>query len=89
MTHRLYAVDRIQGASAVLLDDAGRVVTVPRSRLPRDLAEGDVLRVPEQGGTPDWGTAVVDAQETARRRDEARSRLEDLKQRDPGGDVRL
>ena len=80
MLERFYAVDRLEGSSAMLVDDAGKLVTVPRSRLPKNVAPGDVLRVPERHGTPDWGTSVVDTRETERRGEE-------LNKRDPGGDT--
>jgi hypothetical protein len=72
MTDHFYAVRRLEGTSAVLIDSDDHAVTVPRSRLPYALAEGDVLRVPVTDDTPDWGRAVVDSDETRRRQDESR-----------------
>jgi len=89
-TERLYAVDRIEGASAVLVDDAGATVTVATRALPAGAAEGIVLLVlvgPD--GEPAWKSARVDQAETARRRKEAAERLKRLRKRDPGGDIRL
>lgn len=86
---QLFTVDRLEGTSAMLLDDAGRAVTVPRGRLPRDMREGDVLRVPLFNDAPDWGRAAVDGAETSRRLDEARKQLDELKKQDAGGDVEL
>ncbi len=45
-SERIYAVDRIQHRTAVLVDEDGHYVLVPCSRLPRELKESDVLRVP-------------------------------------------
>ncbi|MBI2072103.1 MAG: DUF3006 domain-containing protein [Gemmatimonadetes bacterium] len=89
-TERLYTVDRIEGASAVLVDDAGATATVPNRALPAGAAEGTVLRVPvKANGQPAWEAARVDPAETARRRAEAEDRIQRLKKRDPGGDIRL
>ncbi len=87
---RIYAVDRIQHRTAVLVDEDGHYVLVPCSRLPRELKESDVLRVPvDDAGTPDWGRAQIDQEEAERRRAEAGRVLEELEERDPGGDVKL
>jgi hypothetical protein len=86
------AVDRLEGPTAVLVDEDGRQIVVPVDRLPRNpkVQEGDVLRVPvDHAQRPDWFAAVVDQAETERRRAEARVALEKLKERDPGGDVQL
>jgi hypothetical protein len=84
------ALDRIEGPTAVLVDDSGRQTALPLDRLPKSIAEGDVLRVPlDHAQRPDWFAATVDAAETERRRVEARAALDRLKERDPGGDVSL
>ena len=89
-SERIYAVDRIQHRTAVLVDGDGHYVLVPCSRLPRELKESDVLRVPvDDAGTPDWGRAQIDQEEGERRRAEAGQVLEELEERDPGGDVKL
>lgn len=89
-TERLYAVDQVRGRTATLIDDEEHQILVPTSRLPRDLKEGNMLRVPvDAAGTPDWGRAQIDRAEAARRLKEARKVLDDLKERDPGGDVDL
>jgi hypothetical protein len=89
-TERFYAVDRIEGRSAVLVDDAGATVTVPTRALPAGAVEGIVLQVPVgPDGQPAWEAAKVDQAETARRRAEAEDRLKRLKKRDPGGDITL
>ncbi len=89
-TERLYAVDRLEGRQAVLVDDDGHSVTLLTSSLPPGAHEGVVLRVPlDPAGKPAWDQAQVDQAETARRRAEAAKRLERLKKRDPGGDLKL
>lgn len=89
-TERLYAVDQVRGRTATLIDDEEHRILVPTSRLPRDLKEGNVLRVPvDAAGTPDWGWARIDQAEALRRKKEARDVLGELKERDPGGDVDL
>jgi hypothetical protein len=85
-------VDRIEGPTAVLVDDGGRQIAVPVDRLPRNppVREGDVLRVPlDDTQRPDWFAAVVDQAETERRRAEAQGAPERLPDPGPGGDVTL
>jgi hypothetical protein len=84
---RLYVVDRIEHTVAVLVDDQGRSASVPLERLPSGTGEGVVLRIPFDNGVPNWSDAMVDRTETERRHDAARHVLEELKERDPGGDV--
>ncbi|UCF41026.1 MAG: DUF3006 family protein [Gemmatimonadota bacterium] len=89
-TEQHYAVDRIRHRTALLVDDEQRQTLVPTSRLPRDLAEGQVLLVPvDEAGTADWGRARIDEAEGERRRVQAEQAIEELKRRDPGGDVEL
>jgi hypothetical protein len=89
-TERVYTLDRIEGESAILNDDAGVSATVPARALPPGVREGIVLQVPlGTGGKPLWARARVDHAETARRLAEAEDRLTRLKKRDPGGDVAL
>lgn len=83
-----YAVDRMEGSVAVLQDDEGQETVVPVNRLPRDLREGDILKVPvDAGGTVDWGLAQLDRAETERRRRAAAEVLERLRQRDGPADA--
>jgi hypothetical protein len=88
---RLYAVDRIEAAVAVLIDDVGAAVDVETQDFPRACAEeGAVLRVPiTRDGTPHWAAARRDRAEEWRRRADAAMRLERLRRNDPGGDVIL
>ena len=89
-TDQYYAVDRIRHRTALLVDDQERQILVPTSRLPRELAEGQVLLVPvDEAGTADWGRARIDEAEARRRREQAEQTIDELKERDPGGDVTL
>lgn len=85
-----YVVDRLEGELAILVADDGTTVEVTRTRLPREAREGSVLRVPlSQAAPPDWSKGVLDEAEQQRRLSEARARLEDLRKRDPGGNITL
>lgn len=84
----LYAVDRIEGETAVLIGDNGAEVALPVRNLGCAVAEGAVLRVPlGRDGWPQWRRARVDAAEEVRRTGRAAEALEDLRVRDPGGEV--
>ena len=87
----IWVVDRIEGDTAVLVEDeTGRALEVSRNLISVSVDEGTVLRVPvttEEG--PDWGSAVLDEELRQRRLTEGREVLEQLKMRDPGGDVVL
>ncbi len=88
---RIWVVDRIEANTVVLVEDGtGRTLEVPRSLISVGIGEGTVLRVPatERGG-PDWRLAEPDEELRQRRLAEARDVLEQLKKRDPGGDVVL
>ncbi len=65
-----YAVDRLEGGIAVLVDDEENTSTVERALLPEGVVQGDVLRLEE-------GRYQRDEEETARRRERIR-RLEQL-----------
>jgi hypothetical protein len=85
-------IDRIEGAVAMLEDDGGGGITLPLDRLPAGHAwtEGLVIRVPlDATGRPDWRSAQPDHAETRRRLGEGAETLEQLRKRDPGGDVKL
>lgn len=87
----IWVVDRIEGDTVILVEDeTRRTLEVARSLISVSVDEGTVLRVPptEEGG-PDWGLAVADEELRRRRLAEAREVLEQLKKRDPGGDVVL
>lgn len=87
----IWVVDRIEGDTAVLIEDGtGRSLDVSRSIMTVRVDEGTVLRVPvSEEGRPDWRLAVPDEELWRRRLAEARDILEQLKMRDPGGDIEL
>ena len=87
----IWVVDRIEGDTAVLVDDGtGRSLDVSRSLISVSIDEGMVLRVPAaEEGNPDWRLAEPDEELRQGRLAEARDILEELKARDPGGDVVL
>ncbi len=85
-----YAVDRLNAATAVLIDENGNTIAIPKSRLGVALEEGMILFIPvDSSGTPDWQGARVDQEATEKARKEAQRILDELKERDPGGDVKL
>jgi len=83
-------VDRFEGGVAVLVGDDETTMEVDRSLLPRGARAGAVLRVRRDGqGELLWSEAAVDEEATAARLTEAEEILEELRRRDPGGDVVL
>lgn len=87
----LYAVDRFEGDVAVLVDEAGDTLEVDRSELPDGAEPRSVIRVwpSEESGRPDWSSAELAEEEAAARLEKAREIVEELKKRDPGGDISL
>ena len=85
MRTRFFAVDRIEGGRAVLVDDDGAARDVALADLPPGLREGVVLRVPVARTRPEWAGATVDEEEARRRLAEAERALDRLRRRDPGG----
>ncbi len=87
----IWVVDRIEGDTAVLVEDeTGHTLDVLRSFISVNVDEGMVLRLPAtDDGSPDWSLAVADEELRRRRLEGARDILEELKTRDPGGDVVL
>ncbi len=87
-TERLYVVDRIEGEVAVLIDEDQRSVEAPLDRFQVPLREGLALRVPiGDKGAPQWGKAEIDRREGDVQ--EAAEMLEELRERDAGGDVKV
>lgn len=89
----IWIVDRIREGTCVLVDDAtGRTLEIAQSLMPSGhvVAEGTVLMVPvtDEGGL-DWMSAEADEELQKQRLGEAEEVLDDLKKRDPGGDVEL
>jgi len=90
MTTAFYVVDRLEGKMAVLVSDKGETIEMPRLELPHGVREGSVLRVRFGApNVPDWSSAVVDSKEEKRRLDEAQKLLDEMKRKDPGGDITL
>jgi DUF3006 family protein len=90
MKYAFYAVDRLEGNSAVLVGDSGDTSEMPRVELPNGLREGTVLRVAFGAqNLPDWSSAVIDRQEEERRLREAKQMLDEMKRSDPGGDIKV
>jgi hypothetical protein len=88
MSERFFAVDKISAEKAILVDDEGRALSIPLSQFQGGIAETMVLRVPlNEGGEPNWYAAVVDTQETERRRRKSQQFLRALQEHEPGGDV--
>ncbi len=89
-TEQRYAVDRLDAATAVLIDEHGNTIAIPKNRLGVALEEGMILFIPiDSSGTPNWYEARVDQEAAEEARKEARKTLDELKERDPGGDVKL
>jgi hypothetical protein len=86
----VWVVDRFEGDLAILVSDDGEVVETARKLLPRGSRVGVVLRVSRDAdGELEWGEGSVDDEATRERRAEAEGILEELRKRDPGGDVAL
>lgn len=84
--NRRYAVDRKEGKFLVIERDDGTILDIEADRLPRDCQrEGAVFDVTDD----DWAHATRNREEEQRRTRESKKALDDLKKRDPGGDVEL
>ena len=87
---RIWVVDRIEGEVAVLVaDDDQKMLDMPLNVLPRGVREGTVLKVPESKGHPLWASAILDEELRLKRLRQAETTLDELKSRDPGGDIVL
>ncbi|HLU24889.1 MAG TPA: DUF3006 domain-containing protein [Longimicrobiales bacterium] len=88
-THRLI-IDRFEEDLAVVEVDGERFLEVPRWLLPDGAGEDDVIRVRRSAeGAGLVLELEVDAEATAEAREEARRLVEELRARDPGGDLVL
>lgn len=79
---RRWNVDRFEGRDkeiAVLVDDEGVTVNIPRALLPDEVGAGEVVTI----------TIARDAEATAQVAAEAEQLAADLKATDPGGDITL
>ena len=89
-TEQQYAVDQLTATTAVLIDENGNTIAIPKNRLGVTPEEGMILFIPvDSSGTPNWYEARVDQEAAEEARMEARKILDELKERDPGGDVKL
>jgi hypothetical protein len=88
-THRL-VVDRFEGDLAVVEVDGERFLDLPRWLLPPGVREDDVIIVRRMPGESRVTLELeVDAAATAAARAEARRLLDELRGKDPGGDLSL
>jgi DUF3006 family protein len=86
----IVAVDRLEGAKAVLESDDGTHFIVAAASLPGHPAEGHVYRITlGSAGNPDWASAVRDMDEERRRKDDLSARMRKLTRHDKGGDIEL
>lgn len=85
----IFVVDRIEGNIAILVSDRGEEALIAVGATPFGLIEGLVVRVPFADGAPDWQHCKSDPEETRKRLDEARQRMQRLRKSDPGGDIKL
>ena len=89
-TEQRYAVDRLNAITAVLIDENGNTIAIPKNRLGVTPEEGMILFIPvDSSGTPNWYEARVDQEAAEGARKEAQKILDELKEQDPGGDVKL
>ncbi len=89
-TEQRYAVDRLTVTTAVLIDERGNTIAIPKNRLGVTPEEGMILFIPvDSSGTPNWYEARVDQEAAEEARKEAQKILDELKEQDPGGDVKL
>lgn len=88
MSTTIYAVDRIEGDTAVLLGDDEKVLEIPANRLPRGTTEGTVLELDQAGTSGALSFRILHA-ETAARRARLAAKARKLAAGDPGGDLIL
>ena len=89
MAEEIWVIDRFEGDTAILESDSRSHIQVPRSALPKGAKEGDAMSVVRATDDPQDWTFTVDPLETESRLREAESILDELKHRDPGGDIQL
>ena len=90
MDKRIWAVDRIEGDIAVLVSDAdSKAIQVSLTKLPEGTEEKSILHVFERRDQPVWSSAVLDESIEVQIEGDAEKIVEDLKQRDPGGDIKV
>jgi len=88
-TH-LWVVDQISGQTASVEVDGAAAITVPVWMLPRDVAEGDVLRVKhDRRSDRSIFMIVTDNEEQRRRLDQSARQVSARSPNDTPGDVTL
>ena len=89
-TERIWVVDRIEREVAVLVADENQeMLDIALDILPDRLREGSVLKVAEDMDGPLWASASLDEESKLERLREAEEVLDELRERDPGGDIVL
>ncbi|HIC16153.1 MAG TPA: DUF3006 domain-containing protein [Gemmatimonadetes bacterium] len=89
-TERIWVVDRIEREAAVLVADENQeMLDIALDILPDGLREGSVLKVAEDMDGPLWASASLDEESKLERLREAEEVLDELRERDPGGDIVL
>ena len=89
-TERIWVVDRIEREAAVLVADENQeMLDIALDILPDRLREGSVLKVAEDMDGPLWASASLDEESKLERLREAEEVLDELRERDPGGDIVL
>jgi hypothetical protein len=84
------SVDRADGDIVVVVADDGRSFELARKNFKTRPAEGTIYRVSvNDAGEPKWASMVRDAAETTRRRKELKARMDALRCKDDGGDIKL
>ena len=87
----VWVVDRIEDGIALLVEEDGGIVVQVAAGLLGDVAvEGAILCVPLGSvGEPVWTKATRDIAAEEERLKQSGKRLDELKGRDPGGDIEL
>lgn len=75
----VFIIDRFEGSWAVLEASDGTIFNFPRSFLPAEAREGDVLVF----------DIAVDREATEKRKKEVKDLLDDLRSQDEGSDIEL
>ena len=89
MAEEVWVIDRFEGDTAILESDSRSNIQVPRSALPKEVKEGDALNVVRMSVDPRHWTFALNPEDTKRRLRDAESILDELANRDPGGDIQL
>lgn len=90
MKQILVSVDRIEGATVILVAEDGREFSVKGKEFPQRPVEGMLYHIPvSAAGVPYWPGAIADPLATARRKKELTERMAKLRSGDSGGDIKL